>query len=397
VPDARPRVTAVDALRGLVMVIMALDHTRDFLHAGAMHFSPDDLARTTPAIFLTRWITHLCAPVFVLTAGLGARLRREHGDAVAAVSRFLWTRGLWLIAVELVVMRLAMNFTFDWRYPVLLIILWALGWSMIALAGLVHLPPHLVGAVGLAIVLLHNMLDGVQAASLGVFGPLWTVLHQPGVIVVGGVAAVAGYPILPWIGVMAVGYWIGGIYAWDARRRQQTLFRVGVACIAAFLALRTLNGYGDPSPWSAQARGSVMTAMSFLDTTKYPPSLTFVLMTLGPALLLLSWFERLGFGTRHLFVTLGRVPFAYYVVHFLVLHVVAAIVAVAHYGTASLAFLWHPLPSMGGARDRFPPDLGVSLAWTYVAWILLVAALYGPARWLAGVKSRRRDAWLAYL
>lgn len=379
------------------MVIMALDHTREFLHADAMQFAAEDLARTTPALFLTRWVTHICAPVFLLTAGLGARLRRERGDSVAAVSRFLWTRGLWLIAVELVVMRLAMNFTVDWRYPVLLIILWALGWSMIALAVLVRLPAHVIGTIGLAIVLLHNTLDGVQAASLGVLGPIWHVLHQPGAIAVGGVTAVAGYPVLPWIGVMAVGYWMGGIYAWPPRRRQQTLVRVGLGCVAAFLAVRLLNLYGDPSPWSAQPGGAVMTALSFLRTTKYPPSLAFLLMTLGPALVLLAWFERLSFEPSHLFVTLGRVPFAFYVVHFWMLHGVAVAVAFARYGASAQTFLWMPLPSMGATREAFPPDLGLSLAWTYVAWALLVVGLYFPARWLAEVKARRRDWWLGYL
>lgn len=394
--DVRPRVTAVDALRGLAMVIMALDHTRDFLHAGAMQFAPDDLTRTTPAIFFTRWVTHLCAPVFVLTAGLGARLRLERGDTVRATSRFLWTRGLWLIAVELVVMRLAMNFTLDWRHPVLLIILWALGWSMIVLASLVYLPTRVVGAIGVAIVLLHNTLDGVQAASLGVFGPLWNVLHQPGAITIGGVTAVAGYPVLPWVGVMAMGYAMGGVFAWSQTRRLRTLAWTAVVSVAVFVVLRGLNGYGDPSPWASQS-SAAMTLASFLDATKYPPSLVFLLMTLGPACLLLAWFERLSLGSRHLFVTLGRVPFAYYVVHFWVLHVVAIAVAFARHGTAARSFLWMPLPSMGGARDAFPLDLGVSLAWTYVAWVLLVAGLVLPARWLAAVKTRRRDWWLGYL
>jgi uncharacterized membrane protein len=394
---ARPRLTAVDALRGLVMVIMALDHTRDFLHADAMQFAPENLARTTPAIFLTRWVTHICAPVFVLTAGMGARLRlrADNGDA-AAVSRFLWTRGLWLIAIELTVMRLAMNFSVDSRYPLLLLILWALGWSMIALAALVHVPARVVGLIGAAIVVLHNTLDGVRAADLGGLGWLWRLLHEPGLVTIGSMTAVAGYPVLPWVGVMALGFWIAGAYDWPAERRLRAFRVAGAAGIAGFLALRLLNGYGDPAPWSVQP-SPPMTLVSLLNATKYPPSLSFLLMTLGPALPILAAFERPRVSARHPFVVFGRVPFAYYVVHFWLLHVVAAAVAFARYGAASFAFLWYPLPSMGGPREIFPPDLGVSLVWTYVAWALLVVVLYWPARWLADIKAGRKDWWLGYV
>ncbi len=378
------------------MFIMALDHTREFLHAGAMNFSAEDLTRTTTFIFLTRWITHICAPVFVFTAGMGARLRLLRGGTAAEVATFLWTRGLWLIVVELTVMRLAMNFTLDGRYPVFLIILWALGWSMIGLAACVRLPARVVGGLGLGIVLGHNLLDGIQASQLGAWGPLWHVLHQPGLIMVGGVPAIAGYPLLPWFGVMAVGFWAAEVYEWDAASRTRLLQRAGAACIVGFLALRLVNGYGDPVPWSAQPTAG-LTVLSFLNAAKYPPSLMFLLMTLGPALLLLVAFERRPPGARHPFVVFGRVPFAYYVVHFWLLHLLAAALAFVRYGPATRAFLWHPLPSMGGAREMFPPDLGISLGWTYVAWLLVVAALYVPARWLAELKARRRDRWFGYL
>ena len=391
------RLTGVDALRGLVMIVMALDHTRDFLHAGAMDFPADDLARTTSLLFLTRWITHICAPVFLFTAGMGARLRMDRGPASPGqVSRYLWTRGLWLILVELTVMRLAMNFSFDLRYPVLLIILWALGWSMMALAALVYLPPRVVGALGLAVIALHNSLDGVTAASVGPLAWLWHVLHQPGVISFGGITAVAGYPVLPWMGVMAAGFAAAEIYQWEPARRRRALRSTGALCVAGFLVLRAVNGYGDPSPWSRQSTAA-FTVLSFLNTTKYPPSLAFLLMTLGPALLLLAWLERAALGSRHPLVVFGRVPFAYYVVHFWLLHVVASAVALARFGSASLAYLWHPLPSMGGPREMFPPDLGLSLGVVYLAWLLLVVALYPFCLWLARIKTRRRDWWLGYL
>ncbi len=392
----RPRVTAVDALRGLVMIIMALDHTREFLHVDAMSFSADNLARTTPILFLTRWVTHICAPVFLATAGMAAGLRLARGGSKAELSRYLVTRGLWLIAVELLVMRLAMNFTLDLRYPVFLIILWALGWSMVALAGLIHFSARVVGIIGLAIIVGHNTLDGVAASSFGPLAWLWHVLHQPGLITIGAVSAIAGYPVLPWIGVMALGFWAAGIYAWPAGRRERALRIAGVGAVAGFVVLRTLNGYGDPTPWTPQAT-PVMTTVSFFNTAKYPPSLIFLLMTLGPAALLLAWLERAMPGPRHPFVVFGRVPFAYYVVHFWLLHAVAALAALLRYGTATWAFFWHPLPSMGGAREVFPADLGYPLWVVYVAWLLLVTALYPACRWLAEVKARRRDWWLSYL
>lgn len=378
------------------MIIMALDHTRDFFHTDAMHFSAEDLARTTPLLFLTRWVTHLCAPVFFVTAGMAAGLRLARGGSRSTLSRYLVTRGLWLIAVELVVMRLAMNFTVDLRYPVFLIILWALGWSMIALAGLIRLPAGVVGLIGLAIVAGHNTLDGMPASAFGPLAWVWHVLHQPGLITVGPISAIAGYPVLPWAGVMALGFWASSIYTWTPGRRARALQIFGLAALAGFVVLRAWNGYGDPAPWSPQA-SPVMTAVSFLNTTKYPPSLMFLLMTLGPAALLLAWLERTTLGSRHPFVVFGRVPFAYYVVHFWLLHLAAALAAFLRYGVATWGFLWHPLPSMGGAREIFPADLGYPLGLVYVTWFLLVTALYPTCRWLAEVKARRRDWWLSYL
>lgn len=393
--DSR-RLTAIDALRGLAMVIMALDHTREFLHADAMAFSAEDLTRTSPVLFMTRWVTHLCAPVFAATAGLGIGLRLARGDAPATLSRQLIGRGLWLIAVELIVMRLAMNFTIDGRYPVLLIILWALGWSMIAMAALIHLPRSAVGAVGLGIVLLHNLADGLRPDQFGAAAWLWTMLHQPGAIVAGGIVFIAGYPVLPWIGVMALGVWAAAIYDWTPERRRRVLRVTGLAAIALFIALRLVNGYGNPVPWAPQS-SAAMTVVAFLNTAKYPPSLMFVLMTLGPGALLLAWFDGRTFGPRHPLVVFGRVPFAYYVVHFWLLHVVAAVLLLGRYGSAAWRWVWMPLPSMGGARDVFPTDLGYALPWVYVAWIAVVVALYPAARWLADLKGRRRDWWLGYL
>jgi uncharacterized membrane protein len=394
---AAGRLAAVDALRGAVMVLMALDHTRDFIHAGAMAFSPEDLARTTPILFLTRWITHICAPTFMFLAGAGAFLRLERERSVTAVSRFLWTRGLWLVLLEVTVMRLAMNFSLGPPYPVLLIVLTALGVAMIALAALIHLPRGVVLFVSLAVIALHNLLDPIQAARFGRFAGLWTLLHQQGVFTVGGITFVVAYPVLAWIGVMGAGYGCGPVLLLDAQRRRRLLLFAGGAMLIGFLLLRTANGYGDPSPWSAQS-STVFTVLSFLRTTKYPPSLQFLLMTLGPALIALAWLER---HTRNAAVdalaTIGRVPMFFYVVHFTALHVVASSMAWVRYGRQSLAFLFNPLPSMGGPAALFPPGFGYPLWTVYVVWLGIVLSLYPVCRWFAGVKKRRRDWWVSYL
>ena len=391
------RLTAVDALRGAIMVIMALDHTRDFFHAGAMTFSPEDLARTTPVLFFTRWITHVCAPVFLFTAGVGAFLRSQRpGTSTAQLSRFLWTRGLWLVIVELTVMRLAMNFSFATRYPVLLLVLWALGWSMIALAALVHLPRRVLAIASIAVIVLHDAFDGVQAAQFGAFSGLWNVLHQPGVFFLGEVAVVAGYPLVPWVAVMAAGFCAGPLLLRQPRERRRALLTWGTVLVVAFVVLRAVNIYGDPQPWSAQS-SPLLTAISFLRTTKYPPSLAFLLMTLGPALLLLADFDRRGLADGHPLVVIGRVPFFFYVAHFWLLHLLASFMAWARYGNASFVFLFNPLPSMGGPAELFPAGFGYPLWVTYAVWIGVVLVLYPACRWFSAVKARRRDWWLSYL
>jgi len=393
---SRARVTAVDALRGTVMVIMALDHTRDFFHAGAMAFSPEDLTRTTPILFFTRWITHICAPTFVFLAGVGAFLRLQRDGSKSAVSGFLWTRGLWLVFIELTVMRLAMNFTFDLRYPFLLLTLTALGVSMIALAALIFLPVRILAVVSIAIVVLHNTLDGISAAQFGALAGIWNFLHQQGVLVLGSVPVLVAYPVLPWIGVMGAGFCFGEVLRFEPERRRRVLIVTGAALTALFVLVRLLNVYGDPSPWSHQ-RSPVFTALSFLRTTKYPPSLEFLLMTLGPALLVLAYFDSRQPGPSHPLIIIGRVPFFYYVVHFWLIHVVASTMAFVRYGSASLRFLFMPLPSMFGPRGAFPPDFGYPLWVTYVVWAVVVASMYPLCRKMADLKARTRAPWASYL
>ena len=377
------------------MVLMALDHVRDFFHVGAMTFSPEDLTRTTTALFLTRWITHIRAPVFMFAAGTGAFLRLQRDGSKARLSRYLWTRGVWLIVLELTVMRLGLNFTADPRYPVLLMVLWALGLSMVALAALVHLPARVLAVLSVAVICLHNTLDGIQASSLGSFAPVWNVLHQQGAFTAGGLVFVVAYPVLPWIAVMAAGYCFGPVLLMEPARKRRVLRTTGAALILAFAVLRALNVYGDPAPWSPQP-SAAFTILSFLRTTKYPPSLEFLLMTLGPAALLLWYFERRGLRQDHPLVVIGRVPLFFFVVHFWAIHALASFMAWLRYGADSLRFLFSPLPSMGGARELFPAGFGYQLATVYVVWIGIVVGMYPLCRWFADVKARRKDWWLGY-
>lgn len=378
------------------MVIMALDHTRDFFHTGAMHYAPEDLSRTTVAVFLTRWVTHVCAPTFLFLAGLGAYLRASSDGEPGPTVRFLWTRGLWLIVLELTVMRLAMNFTIDARYPFLLITLWSLGASMIVMSLLMRLPHAAVAAISVTVLLLHNTLDGLRPAAFGWLAPVWTLLHAPGVIRVAGLLFVVGYPMLPFMALMAAGFAVGPLVVGESKRRASRLATSAMVLLVMFVVLRALNIYGDPSPWTWQP-ATAFTLLSFLRVTKYPPSLLFALMTLGLAALAWSVLERLQLSRRNPLVVIGRVPLFYFIVHFGWLHVLAAIAASLRYGTASFAFLFSPLPSMGGDLNRFPQDFGYSLGFTYAAWMFVVISVYPLCQWYANLKRRRHDWWLSYL
>ena len=380
----KERLQSVDALRGLVMIIMALDHVRDFVHRGAMSQSPTDLATTTPVLFMTRWITHICAPVFMFTAGIGAYFYWRNGRTKPQLSWFLVTRGLWLIVLELTVMRLAYNFDVAQTYPFFLLVLWGLGLCMIVLAALIWLPIPVIAALSIATIVLHHLAGG---------GP---ILHRVGAIPLAGYVFIAPYPLIPWIGVMALGYCFGPVLEWPPARRQRFLWRAGLAAVFAFLIVRALNGYGDPARWAWQATAT-NTVLSFLNTTKYPPSLAFVLMTIGPALILLSRFDRVAFSRSNPLIVFGRVPLFYFVLHFYAAHIAAVILAVMTYGTAAFSFMWQPVPSMGGPVAAFPPDFGWELWVAYAVWIAIVAKLYFVCRWFASVKERRRDWWLSYL
>jgi uncharacterized membrane protein len=389
------RLLSIDALRGLVMIIMALDHVRDFFHADAMVFSPTDLARTTPVLFFTRWMTHYCLPVFMFAAGMGVYLYgRSHSKG--ELSRFLWTRGLWFIALELTVMRFAYNFNFSLRFLILLLILWIFGICLLAMAVLVYVPMRWLAALSVAVIVLHNCLDTLRAQQFGPAAWAWNLLHQPGVIPLAGKMALVTYTFLPWIAVMAAGFCFGRVFQLEPAARRRIMLRLGLAMTIAFIALRALNHYGDPAPWARQ-KSALFTVLSFLNCTKYPGSLDFLLMTLGPALLVLAWFDRLKLKAPNPLVVFGRVPMFYFILHCYLIHVLAVLAAYLRYGSSAARFVFNPLPSMGGPRELFPANFGYSLWTVYGVWLLVVVLLYPVCRWFANVKSRRRDWWLSYL
>lgn len=391
---AEPRLSSIDALRGVVMIIMALDHVRDFFHIGAMSFSPTDLSRTTPILFFTRWVTHFCMPVFMFTAGIGMFLLGQRISTLRKLSRYLWTRGLWFILLELTVMQLAYNFTFSPRFMILLLILWIFGICMIAMAMLIHLPFRWLAALSIAVIAFHNCLDGIKPSQFGAAARVWNLVHQPGVISVLGKQVLVPYTFLPWIAVMAAGFCFGRVFLLGPAERQRITLRIGLALTIGFLVIRTLNVYGDPVPWARQ-QSTVFTALAFLNCTKNPASLDYLLMTLGPALLFLAYLDRRTFTAAHPVIVFGRVPLFYFVLHFYLIHALAVIAALLRYGAASAKFIFGPLPSMAGRS--FPPDFGYPLWVVYAVWILTVALLYPLCRWFARVKAARRYWWLSYL
>ncbi|MDQ6770099.1 MAG: heparan-alpha-glucosaminide N-acetyltransferase domain-containing protein [Gemmatimonadota bacterium] len=384
--ERRARVESVDVVRGVIMIIMALDHTRDFF--GIPGQNPTNLASASAALFLTRWITFFCAPVFFLLTGTGAylSLRRK---SPSELSRFLFTRGLWLIFLETVVVRcLAYQFNFDYRVTMLLV-LWALGWAMITLSFLVRLPVFVATALGVIMIVGHNLLDSVKWTS-----PLWSILHLPGFVVnTPNHVVFAAFPLIPWIGVTAVGYGLGQVYSWDADRRRAFLLRLGPVLSMAFVVIRGINAYGDPSRWERQ-KTALFTFLSFLNTTKYPPSLLFLLMTLGPAMVFLWAVDQ---GTPRIFrpaLVIGKVPMFYYVLHFALIHLLAVVTCYVRYGSAHWMF---ESPDLGHYPFSPPPSWGYSLPIIYLTWAVVVVAIYPLCRWFAALKQRRSDAWLSYL
>jgi uncharacterized membrane protein len=408
-PAAAPlRIESVDILRGLVIALMALDHVREYFSI----VRGLDLAQVSLAYFLTRWVTHFCAPTFCFLAGASAYLSRGGRRTPAQLSRFLLTRGLWLVLAEVTIVNAGwfFNASYPFGFGFGLQVIWALGASMIVLAGLVRLPLWISAAAGIAMVAGHNLFDAVRPADLGAWANVWQLLHVQGPFALGPFTVFVAYPLVPWIGVMALGYAFGSLLtrAPSSSSRVTTVTNVasvtsitraprfpialglglGLALTLAFVVLRAINGYGDPSRWSTQA-GLTETVISFLNTSKYPPSLLYLLMTLGPAIAALAVLDRWKGPVARAFADFGRVPFFFYVVHLYVIH------------AAAVAAGWlqgFPPAAMMDFCFFLPKAYGFSLPVVYAIWIALVLALYPLCRWFAGVKARHRDqVWLSYL
>jgi uncharacterized membrane protein len=368
------RIGSVDTLRGLVMVIMALDHTRDFFTNTG--FNPRDV--TDLLLFLTRWITHFCAPTFILLAGLSAYLHGRR-KTVGELSRFLLVRGLWLITLDLTLIK------FGWRFEVDLYrlgagVIFVIGASMLILAALAWLPRWAIASLFLMMIAGHNLLDSVRAEDLSDASWLWHLLHEPGLVPLGdNVTLYILYPLIPWVGVMAGGYLLGPVMQLDERTRQRILFKLGAAVTVGFIVLRAISLYGDPAPWTAQETW-LSTTLSFLDCEKYPPSLLYLMMTLGPALMLLAWFDEARGPLASLFATFGRVPFFYYVIHIYLIHALAVVTAFAMTGVLTTT-----------------PEINFTLISVYIIWLLVIVLLYPICRWFSYTKQTGSGWWWAYL
>jgi uncharacterized membrane protein len=396
----KQRLDSIDLLRGLVMVIMALDHVRDYT-SNAFAIDPTNLDRTSTALFLTRWITHFCAPVFVFLAGTGAFLSKSHGKTTGALSWFLLTRGLWLLVLELTLVRWGWVFNLQYRQEVngqLVMalggaVIWVIGASMIVLSCLVFLPTSTVSVFGIALIAFHNLFDGITPDQLGNWGALWNILHSGGdAEIFPGVHFGTGYTLLPWLGVMAAGYGFGALFQLDRWQRRVQLLGLGIGLTVVFVVLRYTNQYGDPNRWSEQKNG-LFTVFSFLNCHKYPPSLLYTLMTLGPAIAALALFDGCRGPLSRFFVVFGRVPLFYYLLHLPLIHGLAVAIDYARFG-------WSPLSSdgfWGLWLRKVPEGYGVNLGVVYLLWIGVVLLLFPICRWFAGVKRRRRSVWLSYL
>ena len=396
VPAHAPRLVSVDVLRGIVMILMALDHTRDFLTY--QRSAPEDLAHTTGALFFTRVLTHFCAPVFAFLAGTGAFLATRRGKSVPQLSRFFLTRGLWLVFLELTIVDFAWGFV-PWVHGG---VIWILGWSMVVMALIVWLPVRWIAVLGLGMIATHNLLDRINPASFGRFSWLWILLHTPGHIPIGDFQFPVRYVLIPWVGVMATGFAFGTLLLRPDRRK--SILTVGICATALFFVLRAINFYGNgvaglpfgyprsAGPWTLQPTLS-LTVVSFFNTLKYPPSLDYLLMTLGPSLIVLGLLDgaRAEHGLSRILLVFGRVPLFYYVAHLYLLHVIAIVVA----------FAFRQPALHGSVIADFatkPAGYGHGLPFIYAAWILAVAILYFPSRWFMEFRSRHRDwNWLSYL
>lgn len=393
-PASKPRISSIDIVRGIVMVIMALDHTRDFFHYDSLQMEPTDLTRTYPALFFTRLVTHWCAPTFVMLAGTSIFISSQR-KSKRDLSLFLLSRGTWLILVEVVVIRFGILFNFYYDFIIFQVI-WAIGASMIVMAALIFLGDNILVILAALLLFGRNLLDGITLtpADAG-FWP-WLFFYQNGFAEgPAGVSIAVPYPVLPWLSIMLGGYVLGMLYRSSVapKDRQRYLLIAGATAIVVFIALRYSNVYGDPAPWSAQ-KDAMFTLMSFLKCTKYPASLLYTLMTLGPILILLAMLEKIQTTVLQPFAVFGRVPLFYYVLHFYLIHGLAIVsyMITTHKTWSDLDF--HAGKAFGGISSD---DGGYSLGVTYLVWIGVVLTLYPLCRAYNRYKSTHTQWWLSYL
>ena len=387
------RIESIDILRGLVMVIMALDHVRDYFHKDAFISDPTNLDTTTPELFFTRFITHFCAPTFIFLSGTSAFLYGRN-KSKAELSKFLFTRGLWLVFVEIFIMNFLWWFDPSFGFTNLQVI-WAIGFCMILLSLLIYVPKRILLVLGLLIVFGHNLLDGFRMEGYSFGAILWYMFHQGALIPLNKEFAIDFlYPILPWAGVMLLGYCFGELYSkdFDSRLRKKYLLRFGLSALVLFFILRTFNIYGESNHWAEQKNLS-FSILSFFNVSKYPPSLLFILITLGPALLFARWVEPIKNRVTDILTVFGRVPFFYYVLHVLVIHVAAMIGLELTGGSWKQMILTNEV-FMEGKLAGY----GYSLLTTYLVWIGIVILLYFPSKVYMRYKMNNKDKrWLSYL
>ena len=386
------RIVSIDIVRGVVMVIMALDHVRDYFHFGALSYDATNMQTTTPALFFTRWITHYCAPTFVMLAGTSIYISSKR-KSKSELSMFLLTRGLWLILLEVVVVRFGLFFNLYYDITVFQVI-WAIGASMVFMSILIYFSFRALLITGLAIIFLHNLTDLVALKPDDQFFVPWTFLRQSGFVnATPNTLLWVPYPVLPWLGIMICGFCLGKIYTdYPSVQRRKLLLQLGFAAIGLFIVLRFINVYGDPAPWSVQ-KNAVFTVMSFLNTTKYPVCLLYTLMTLGPVLVILSLLESVKSNSLKPFVVFGRVPLFYYLIHFYLIHLFSIIFFMNKTGKSFSEIDFHFNKGFGGLTS----ENGYSLPIVYLVWIILVISLYPLCNWYNRYKSTHSYWWLSYL
>ena len=388
------RITSIDLLRGIVIIIMALDHVRDYFHADNFVYEPNDLSQTTAAVFFTRWISHFCAPVFVFLAGTSAFLVGERKTKKELLA-FLFKRGLWLMLLEVVVISFA--WTFNPAYIIFrLQVIWVLGLSMVCMSLLVYLPPKIILVIGMVILFGHNLLDSIHATGNTFKDFLWAEFHERKRFYIGGHQVTTGYSILAWLGIMMLGYSFGMLYKkeMDAALRKKYLLLIGSIAIILFVLLRVINSYGDMAPWATQP-SFVLTVCSFFNVTKYAPSLMYNLMTLGPAVIILALLEKPLNWWGKIIIPFGKVPLFFYILHLFLIHDLAVVAVVAS------GRPWKDMVITTLANAKESPWLkgyGYSLAGTYVVWLLVIAMLYPLCKWYDKYKTNHKEKWwLSYL